>query len=341
MSEVEEACWTMEQQKREERAEARRQRYAAGVARAPAAPTRDALSSQPDPHTQVASSRVRGAKTSAAADADFEALVAELSGQWLLDTGTAAFITAADFGVGARLTLGGDGSCSFAVDCWNDDDAEQARRRRWGLDESRACLRCDGVWSVQAIGRPCGCVPPSCAHLVVRMDLHAGDEVGPAVAELPLRWAQMPEHLMGVLHAEQHDPAGRKVADDDAQGNADATSAAEGSSALGGPRLHLRIAIRDREWHFSRARASPMWVDRCALAGLAAAPPPESSAATKPSALLTTFTTAGRQRAMGGGSGCSEYLHEAWFGFWLALASCMPPVLYTDRSRAQERKEQA
>lgn len=198
----------------------------------------------------------------------------ELMGDWML-----AVQDVHDFHVVGRLSLGADGSCALSATVSTDDE------------DGGAVMRCDGTWSTHEVGRLSECMAREWCRPVVTLRLLHGEEVGPAIAKLPIRLAHISSRLFGVPMAD---------------------GPMEDDSAV--PQLHMHISMHGREWRFFKHRR-PLWQDRCALAGL------DTSDRDRDGKSDLAVRLAHQARGFAQG-GMESLAKRMWLGFWTALASC-------------------
>ena len=199
---------------------------------------------------------------------------AEFMGDWML-----VVQRAHDFDAVGRLSLGADGSCALSATVSTDEE------------DGGAVMRCDGTWSTHEVGRLSKCMAQAWGRPVVTLRLLHGEEVGLAIAKLPIRLAHVPSRLLAVPEAEEQqedDPAA--------------------------PQLHMRISMHGREWRFTKHRR-PLWQDRCALAGLDTGDRDRDGR----SDLAVRLAHQARGFVQGG---LESLAKRAWLGFWTALAGC-------------------
>ena len=136
----------VESEKRRERAEARKSKYAPHMSIA----SRDEPShgGVRDVSSVPRLRKERGSQP----QPSVEAGRAELLGNWLLSP-TSTRYRASDFGVECQPALAADGTCTLTATCWDDE------RPGDPSDDGGATLRCDGRWSLREVGRPCNACP--------------------------------------------------------------------------------------------------------------------------------------------------------------------------------------
>lgn len=287
IEDVEDAMLAVESEKRRERAEARKSKYAPHMSIA----SRDEPShgGVRDVSSLPRLRKERGSQP----QPPVEAGRAELLGNWLLSP-TSTRYRASDFGVECQLALAADGTCTLTATCWDDE------RPGDPSDDGGATLRCDGRWSLREVGRPLQCVPESWGRLLVWIQWFHGEEVGVAADALPLRWALMPTCLLCEVEA---------------------VSSSSSYEARTAGALQLLVRINGREWHFAKHRR-PLWQERCALAGLQTDMDGDGIPDLARRLLAEDIMDVDR-----GGVGHSlgpvgVFLRHQWRRLWVAVAAC-------------------